>query len=61
MPLSISLTLLGLLCLGVAVLLLQARNKKKGFMTPGQDNLVGLVGFVAFMGLMFVCLKMLFR
>lgn len=60
MPVSISLTLLGLLCLGMAVLLLQTRNKKKGFMTPGQDKFVSLVGFVAFMGLMFVCLKMLF-
>lgn len=29
-------------------------------MAPGQDSLVGLVGFIAFLGLTFVCLKMLF-
>lgn len=59
MPGSILLTLLLLLGLGLAVVFLQVRNKRKGFMTPGQDTFVSLAGMVAFLGLTFVAVKML--
>lgn len=49
-----------LLLVGALMHWLQIRHLKKNFLSPGQFRLVSLIGMLAFFGMAFVALKMLF-